>query len=327
MIKDLAEVQMTLQQDPLGAHSRALELLLDPSLTRLIQSSATAVFSSGYATAVERYKEIHGTSGVTGLPTPFPMLTYATKGWQSGGYYVIYAPRKNYKSHLLLWIIRTLYLLNVRLLVVTSEMPTREMDDRLLCMLAGGDYNQFIDGKLPTDVLGMLEDDIPAYKARTSRDIHYLVPTGTGDEAVAEVRGRIQDLNADKQLAAVFWDGHHRSSKSEEWRDVYHLSRATRQLALDERLGQPPLIITTNEGSIKGAAANRVYEEEATALMRLHKPKEGEADLSVQAIRKGHSCWLRLKVDFTNTSMSEIAGKLGEYQESQGFGQNSGLFT
>ena len=305
ILKGNQEIALTVNQDPLQAFQRLQALSFDKDLIGLTSSGFGSGFATGYAATVNEYKATVSTGGVVGLPTPFPTLTHNIKGWQKGGFYVIYAPPKNYKSWLALACLVTLYMAGYRVLVVSTEMTHAQLNERILCMIQGIDYNAFLDRTLPDHIVQDLEDDVEAFAARAATDLLHWTPSCLGDQAINEVRGKIQEANYDGKLAAVLWDGHYRSAPSAEWNDMYPFIQRTRQLSLDPSTGQVPILITTGEGSKKGEVSYKAIEFEADVLMHLLKLDKGKASLTIKAIRKGRGCKLFLDVNFHNSSIVE----------------------
>lgn len=316
LLKATQEVMLAANNNPLLAYERAQQLIFDKDLVSLVSTGAGSGLATGYADAVADYKATALTGGIVGLPTPYPTLTHNIKGWQRGGLYIIYAPPKSFKTFVALSCVCTLYAAGYRVLVVSTEMTHKQLNERVLCMLQGVDFNAFIDRTLPMHVIQDLEDDIGAFAARAQTDLLHWTPSGIGDQAVNEIRGKIQEANYDGKLAMVLWDGHYRSALSDEWKDIYHLVRRTRALSLDPSTGQVPLLITTSEGSKKGEAAYKAYEQEADVLMHLVKVASDKATLTTKAIRQGRGCKVFLGVNFASTSITETASVQEDDDES-----------
>ena len=85
------EVGRTSVEDPLEAYNRLQSLAMSTELSSLVSSGESSSLAWDFERIVRDYETTRHTQGVTGEPTPFPTLTSATKGWQLGGFYVIYA--------------------------------------------------------------------------------------------------------------------------------------------------------------------------------------------------------------------------------------------
>lgn len=299
------EVGRTAVDDPMEAYNRLQALALSNDMSSLVSSGESSSLAWDFERIIRDYDATVHNQGVTGESTPFPTLTAATKGWQRGGFYVVYAPAKNYKTFVALSVVADLYTRRRRTLVVSSEMSHRQMNERLLCMILGLDFNHFLNRTLPTDVYEAMCEEAETFRARASTTIHHFSPSGLGAKAVNEVRAKIQELNSDGELALVLWDGHYRSSKSDNWEDVYDLTRRTRAIPMDSTTGEVPMLITTQAGSKRGEVAYRVYEQEASVLMQLAKEGAGQAVLWTKAIRQGLGCRIRLEIDLTRGSIHE----------------------
>lgn len=294
-------------QDPVEAFSRLQEFSASEELLSLVSRGESSSLAYDYENIIQDYSDTLSTQGVTGEDTPFPTLTQSIKGWQPGGFYVIYAPAKNYKTFVALSAIRELYVRRRRTLIVSSEMTHRQINERLVCMIMGLDFNQFLNRTLPEEVWEDIQEEVETFRARAQTTIHHFSPSGLGAKAVGEVKSKIRELNADGELALVLWDGHYRSAKSDAWEDVYDLTRRSRAIPLDPTTGQVPLLLTTQAGSKRGEVAYRVYEQEASVLMQLEKEAPGQAVLWTKAIRQGLGCRIRLGIDLVAGTISEVA--------------------
>jgi hypothetical protein len=294
-------------QNPVEAFSRLQDFSSDSAVVSLVSSGESSSLAYDYSNIVQDYADTLHTHGVTGEETPFPTLTQSIKGWKRGGLYVMYAPAKNYKTFVALAAIKVLYLRRRRTLIVSSEMTHRQINERLVCMILGLDFNHFLNRTLPSEVWEGIQDEVETFEARASTTIHHYSPSGLGAKAVGEVKAKIRELNADGQLALVLWDGHYRSAKSDAWEDVYDLTRRTRAIPLDPTTGQVPMLLTTQAGSKRGEVAYRVYEQEASVLMQLEKEAPGQAVLWTKAIRQGLGCRIRLAINLTEGTITEVA--------------------
>ncbi len=310
-----AELSRISLHDPLSSLTRLQEFASSQELLSLMSGGESSSLAYDYERIIEEYQDTMHTQGVTGEDTPFPSLTQSIKGWQPGGFYVIYAPAKNYKTFVALSAIKDLYVRRRRTLIVSSEMTHRQINERLICMILGLDFNDFLNRTLPTEVWEDIQDEVETFRARADTTIHHFSPSGLGARAVGEVKSKIKELNSDGELALVLWDGHYRSAKSDAWEDVYDLTRRTRAIPLDPTTGQVPLLITTQAGSKRGEVAYRVYEQEASVLMQLEKEAPGQAVLWTKAIRQGLGCRIRLAIELSAGNIREVA-RLEDESES-----------
>ena len=309
------DISQTAIEDPVEAFDRLQTLTNARDITALVSSGESSSLAWDYERIILDYESTLHTQGIVGESTPFDTLTHSIKGWQSGGFYVIYAPAKNYKTFVALSAIKDLYLRRRRTLIVSSEMTHRQMNERLVCMILGLDFNQFLNRTLPTPVWDEFRDELETFQARANSTIHHFSPSGLGAKAVNEVRAKIQELNSDGELSLVLWDGHYRSAKSDQWEDVYDLTRRTRAIPLDPSTGHVPLLVTTQAGSKRGEVAYRVYEQEASVLMQLEKDGVGQAVLWTKAIRQGVGCRIRLGIDLTQGNIYELEALPEEQEE------------
>lgn len=205
----------------------------------------------------------------TGLQTPFPTINSNIGGLLPGRLYVIYADPKVGKTWTALQIIKHLYLQGKRTLIVTSEMPIAEVTERLFCLVQEVSYDDLIARTIPTMAHADVFGDPDFFEAHRPNDIHFFVPSETGAMAIAEVRQREIELNADGKLALVLWDGYYRSSPSDEWTDIYAMTRGVKRLCVDPKVGTIPHLITAQEGSNKNKPTHKVLEQEGDVVWQL----------------------------------------------------------
>jgi hypothetical protein len=115
----------------------------------------------------------------------------------------------------------------------------------------------------------------------------------------------------------ILWDGHYRSASSEDWECVYRLVRMTRALALEKEINQPPIILTTQEGSQKGQASRKAYSQEASLMAYISKLAMGLVMLQTTAVREGPSVELEISVNLEDGVISQLSAK-SETDESSG---------
>lgn len=296
--------------DPMAAYKLMQSVATDSELARLTSVGSAGNLATGYEAILADYEASIFSGGITGIPTPYPTLTKSIRGWQAGGFYVISAPPKNYKTWIGVDIAASVYKTGKRVLVVSTEMSQRQLNERLVCMLNGINYNKFLDRSLDSNTVELLKQQIPKFKARAGTDVIHYTPGGKGDTAINEVRAKIKEANYDGNLGFVLWDGHYRSALREEWNAVYDLTRATKALCMEQTLGQVPMLATTQEGSRVGETSYNAYNQEADGLFRLSKVKSGVALLNSVHLREGLACSLELHIDFANSTIKETKGIL-----------------
>ena len=243
--------------------------------------------------------------GVTGVETPYPSLTKVTKGWQRGELYTLYAPVKSLKSFNMLNFGMKAWRVDPRnVLFVTTEMPAEQLTARLACMMYEWDFNAWRDRSIPKSIVAKL------HTVDLEERWHWFQPSGTGAKAIAEVKAAIAALNMRGGVSLVLWDGHYRSTDSEEWNDVYSLVRGTRVMALDKDILQPPVIVTAQEGSQKGKATHKVYSMESSLMLYTTKTSPDKLLFQTTAVREGPSLEMEVDVSFRTTSLKEASATI-----------------
>ena len=301
-------------EDPAGAYAGLMEALTSKDIESLRTRGRELSLHDLVPEIFSNYAESVSAAGVTGVPTPFEALTYTTKGWQRGDMYCLYAPKKSFKSWVLLLFLLTALRTNEgNVLLVTSEMPPAQLGVRLLCLMNGWDFNLYRDRKIPLKSISkMLSQD--------GRDrVHFYQPSGFDEQAIAEVRAQVKRLNLMGGVSLVLWDGHYRSASKQEWEFIYNLTRKTRALALEPEILRPPIIVATQEGSTKGQATHAVYGQEASLM--LYGTKTGPSRLLLQttAVREGPSVEIEVEVDLRRSLITQVSSK-SELGDAQGAG-------
>lgn len=305
----LSQVAGQVAKSPKDAHAALLMGLMSPDIVEVFSKGEEGLYTKLVPTLLADYLNTVKQQGMIGVASPWKTMNYSLKGFKKGNLYTLFAPPKNFKTFFLLFIAIHLFHQGLRVLIITSEMSLQELGERLICYDFHMNFNSWIDRTLSTGTVQDAIDDSKIHQLeKQGRDIHFYKPSGHGEQAIAEVRNVIQTLNHDGQLSLVLWDGHYRSSSSEEWTDVYNLVRSTRQLALDDALGQVPIFITAQEGSKKGVVSMKAYEQESAALLYLEKREKGRAVLATAAIRHGRGFKAELQFDFDNSTVEEVDG-------------------
>lgn len=312
MVTNMQDILRIASLDPVASLEKLQQLATDPSLSGMMAVGERAALSTDAGKIVAEYLYHAGSpTQITGVPTPFATLNRLTHGIQKGEFWVIYAPEKNYKTWVALEFVRKVYMEGKRVLVVSSEMTPRDLNRRLFCSILGLDYGLFRDYLLPPNVVANMQEDLDTFEERANTDVMHFSPLSTGIKAVEEVRSEIIQHNRDGQLALVLWDGHYRSANADEWSDVYTLTRRTRQVSLDPRTGNVPILVTTQEGSKKGQVAFRVYSQEASVQLMINKEPNNWAKIAINRIREAENADFMVKVDWTRTRFEEAQAMSG----------------
>ena len=300
--------------DPERAVREMLEQISTPEYEGLRTRGRETTFKALAPQIYDEYVASSSSGGVLGVETPFPALTYTTKGWQRGNLYCLYAPQKSMKSFVMLlfglhaW--RTRPTENV--LFVTSEMPSEELTVRLACMMHGWNFNHWRDRELPRGTVAkILATDL-------DERWHWYQPSGQGLQALSEVRARISALNMRGGVSLVVWDGHYRSAASEEWEDVYSLVRHTRMMALEHAIQRPAVIISAQEGSQRGKVSHKAYTREASLMMFQEKISSDRLVMRTTAVREGPSLEMDIAVSWSTSSFVEDMPKIEGVSADEG---------
>jgi replicative DNA helicase len=306
------DITGTIFSDPEGSLQTLLKGLNSKEIQSLTTHGRKSSLQSLTPTLLDWYSTSLSTSGVTGIHTPFPALTDCIKGWQRGEMYCLYAPVKSYKSWILFACAVEAYKRGTgNILIITSEMPSEQCAVRMLCLLNNWSFGKYRDRKLPLPVVQEM------LNADQNNRIHFYQPSGFDEQAIGEIRAEVQRLNTMGGVDLILWDGHYRSASSEDWECVYRLVRMTRALALEKEINQPPIILTTQEGSQKGQASRKAYSQEASLMAYISKLAMGLVMLQTTAVREGPSVELEISVNLEDGVISQLSAK-SETDESSG---------
>ena len=260
----MRKTQMTLTQ----GGRRALSVLQSGAeiLVQKHVPSEDSTLSDSLDTVMESYrKRSAGSSGETGLigkPWLWPSLNQATAGIRDDDFIVIIGQAKSYKSWILLAELVHIYrTTGARVVLATKEMSKETVMDRLVCLYAGLPWGPFNSGRLSAEQ----EDRLVAAveELRISPPVHVVEITGTGMDALAELRNKAKQYDA--QVMAV--DGFYfLCQKQGDWKELTELTRAARQLNLSLKI---PFIVVHQANANNDAAYSRSFQQDVTYMVRI----------------------------------------------------------
>lgn len=215
---------------------------------------------------IEQEEIFRETHGLTGVPWPWPALNHATGGIHPGDYTVLMGYRKSRKTHVAVEIaVHTAQECGEPVLIISNELSLDDMRNRICCRWAKIPYRAFRHGQLTEAQREHLKT--------TQAELHYHprlvvehVPL-TGTSAIAKVRALIEKYKP----SLIFWDGHYLSAQSDDWKDVYFMSRRTRALALEMNV---PFLVTVQLNPKKVEASYKAYHQDCTLSIKIEKDGE-----------------------------------------------------
>lgn len=301
----VARAYTDISTNPALVHQQLMEELTSPELEAMRSQGRETSLHDLAPSLFQTYVKSMKDAGVTGVQTPFPTLTYSTKGWQRGAVYTYFAAVKSYKTWCgLMAGVTAFNNYEGNVLVVSGEMPAEQCAVRVLCLLNGWNFNEYRDRRIGLPQIGAM------FKNDEKKRFHFFQPSGFDLQAIAQVRAKIQRLNLRGGVSLVIWDGHYRSASVQDWECIYQLVRRTQMLAAEPGLLQPPILMVTQEGSKKGKATHAVYEQESSLMVYLTKTAPGKVLLQTPAVREGPAVEIEVAVNLRYGMITEVGARI-----------------
>lgn len=300
---------------------------------------------------METYAAVAQGGGITGMPCPWGPLNNATGGLQAGCLYVVYAPPKSGKTFfgLELGAVHPFERGNARVLVMTYEMPVKQIFRRILSRLCRLDYGHVLQGSLSLDardqawdcLTELQETQIDAARENvehTYKDIRVAHGQGLG---VSHVRAEAEMFEPDIILVDGLYLMSDDRSKSRDasWRSNTHITQDLKVLATELNI---PIVATTQanrEGAKRKAGAGMSdYTDvgfgmgavmDADFLLRLHKVKNAHDEdrilVTMPAVRESVTDAFVLRfapmidfgVDISSVTQEEVEEMMHHQEEEE----------
>lgn len=280
------------------------ELARDLQRNSLTPSHLECNLADAIPEFISDYERIAQGNGVVGVPFPWQPLNVATGGLQPGTLNVIYAPSKNGKTWIGLevGVVHPFEAGNARCLMVSNEMPIKQIWRRILARMCRLEYGQVTGGTLPLDardrsfdMLTQLQEQQLLLMRDTLgsgyRDISVVKPSIAEGGGVNAIRGAIDRFQPD----VVFIDGlylmaddRQQGKRDNGWRTIANITQDLKALAAEANI---PIVGTTqsNREGVKRKVGENMdsYDDigfglgaiqDADLVMRLQKiaGREGE---------------------------------------------------
>lgn len=267
-------------------------------------NASTSHMRSDLADAIpefmEGYDKLAAGGGIVGLPCAWQPLNEAMGGLQPGTVTILYAPPKSAKTFmgLELGAVHPFEAGNARVLVVTYEMPVRQIWRRILARLCRLDYGAVTKGKLSHDARDECFDQLTELQEVQITNMHEeLGTTGYRDIRVVHgagngvnyIRSEIDKFEPDIVLVdGVYLMGNDRQGgkRDVDWKANTAVTQDLKVLATECNI---PIIGTTQanrSGSKRKAGADMDdYNDigfgmgaimDADSVIRLHKIKNAQ---------------------------------------------------
>ena len=266
-------------------------------------SASTSHMKSDLADAIpefmEAYDKLADGGGIVGLPCAWEPLNEAMGGLQPGTVTILYAPPKSAKTFmgLELGAVHPFEAGNARVLVVTYEMPVRQIWRRILARLCRLDYGAVTKGKLSHDARHECFDHLTEMQEIQIARMHEQLGTGYRDirvvhgrgQGVSYVRNEIDEFEPDIVLIdGLYLMGNDRQGgkRDVDWKANTAVTQDLKVLATECNI---PIVGTTQanrSGSKRKAGADMDdYNDigfgmgaimDADSVIRLHKIKNAQ---------------------------------------------------
>lgn len=218
----LSDVANATKGDVTEGFDRLRELTSKLSTEHLV-SDAVDLRSLGLSLA-EQYQRMQQMEvKLKGWPWPWEELTDATMGAQRGQVGYIYGRPKAKKTWCALAAARSFRRCGAKGLIISQELPTDEMNWRIVAVDTEVDYTKLLRGELPPEQ----EEVFYAYLSELEDSPPYVVDSmyARGDAAESELLAKIEDSGAD----FVLIDGVH--TLGNDWKELKIVTQMLKRVA------------------------------------------------------------------------------------------------
>lgn len=196
--------------------------------------------NSDTAQRFEEYKQRQYTGGLTGLPIGIDKVDEVTGGLNKGELTTYMAYTGVGKTWLLVIIAVNLTKLGYRVLLMTTEMSTKKMFQRIDAVWNGFDYSLFKKGQLSRKDEKKYKKYLEEMSKKTKEDILLVVEQSTG--GVAQIGAKVEQHNPDVVLVDGAYLLEDDLGTDDDWKSTVRIWRALHKLCLAKDL---PVVVTT----------------------------------------------------------------------------------
>jgi replicative DNA helicase len=172
-----------------------------------------------------------------GKAYPWPALNNATQGLRDGQIVLVYGLPKTKKTWLLLAIAAHNHETGGRPLILSQEMPEKDMVARYVAMSTGLDYDRFRRGKLTQEEELEFFGNCEAFQERPP--VHITTVTSTGKQCVPDIQALVDEYRPTLLLI----DSVQLLVPTLEWRDIAMLMTGLRSLVSSRKI---PCVASTH---------------------------------------------------------------------------------
>ena len=201
--------------------------------------------------------------GLVGIPYPWPSLNAVTGGLSPGDYVTVLGFQKAGKSDFAVEVGATVARdVGEPVLFITNELSMDDILIRVACRWCQIPHAKFRQGALSDEQRGRLVDAQAQLRHHPRVAFEHTFAHGLA------VIGQVRALTERHRAKLVIWDGHQLSAESDEWTDVYALSRRTRSLALEAKI---PILITAQLNPKRTVESYKAYHQDCTVAVKIER--------------------------------------------------------
>jgi replicative DNA helicase len=283
-------------------------LILQQQMAKLRELSVTStddeglLLANGHDVLKTEYETKMNSGGITGIPYPWEPLNRATGGMHPEQLIILYARPKSMKTFVAIYLASFAYTFaNARVFVFSKEMTKTDMLRRTAGFLAGVDYTQLKEAKLPKEDYQRFLDTLAQVRdleaeSTTGRKRSLLFASDKGQRqasTVDDVVARAERFDPDFVIIDGLYlmrDGRS-GQRSVDWKQISNISQDIKGMA--QYLGVPVLGTTQANRVSSKVVSNDMDDlsyadslgQDADLVMRLfkgpHPTLPGKASIAI----------------------------------------------
>ena len=268
---------------------------------------------------LKSHDEVQLTPGITGIPFGFPSLDKITYGINPGDLVTLVGVTGACKSYICLRSALEAYLRGKNVLLISPEMPEKQIARRLLALQTHISEQDYRKGRLSYYATQKAREVIkqPIIVDDEEQDNFFkILPSGFyGD--VQQIRTLCEEYKPDLLVADGFYLLNDSSSKgSAHWQEAENILKVLKQLAVEDDIGVlgSTQYNRSKPGQIQGARSTQGVEQLSSIFLSLEYESDEDKDmpkpqqtrlLRTKKTREGDSITVRLNLDFERMFIEE----------------------
>lgn len=248
---------------------------------------------SGGERILERYEEYSDMNMDYGVHTPWEWLTDAIKGWRPGSLNIITAETETGKTWMLCLCALKAVEENERVVMVSMEMPSEEIAERLVCLESGVSYSRYLDGELGQGGVKSVENAIERLRGKDLFRIVDMSSVSSVEDTEMEIMQYAPDLVL---VDGIYVMNQSKLSRASTWERVMTVAGELKKLAIRRDVA---VIGTTqfnrdkssgSSGNISQLAYAKAIGEQADVCISLFQDEDLELNdkLAMDIIKGRH---------------------------------------